>query len=380
MMKNTISVILSGAMGGFVVLATLFGTGFFERTVQIEETAAKQVRYNMPQGAENAPTDFTLAAEKSMPAVVHIKSKKVNRNTNNSGSFEDLFDLFGGDMFRGQQPPSGGTGSGVIISKGGYIVTNNHVVKGADELEVTLFDNRKFKADVVGTDPATDVAVLKISEQNLPTLEFANSDDVRIGEWVLAIGNPFNLTSTVTAGIVSSKGRNINIIKDKKGLESFIQTDAAVNPGNSGGALVNTKGQLVGINTAIQSRMGVFAGYSFAIPSNLVTKVVDDIIEYGSAKRGMMGVRITELDAELANELNVDLARGVVISSVEPGGAAEAAGLKANDVITEVNGRKVVTAPELQEFVGINRPGDQIRVTIHRGKTKKEITVTLGEG
>jgi len=369
-------------MGGLVVIAMLFATGMFNNQTANEQGVAQQVRYNVPQGAEYAPIDFTMAAEKSMPAVVHIKSKRVNRNTNNAGgSFEDLFDLFGGDLFRGQQPPQGGgTGSGVIISKGGYIVTNNHVVKGAEELEVTLFDNRKFKAEIIGTDPATDIAVLKINEQNLPTLEFANSDEVRIGEWVLAIGNPFNLTSTVTAGIVSSKGRNINIIKDKKGLESFIQTDAAVNPGNSGGALVDTKGQLIGINTAIQSRMGVFAGYSFAIPSNLVTKVVDDIIEYGSAKRGMMGVRITELDADLAKEINVKISRGVVISSVEVGGAAEAAGLKVNDVITAVNGRKVVSAPELQEFVGINRPGDEIRVTIHRGSKQKEIAVTLGEG
>jgi S1-C subfamily serine protease len=276
-----------------------------------------------------------------------------------------------------ESTPKQGTGSGVIIDGEGFIVTNNHVVDFADEITVTLYDQRKFKATKVGTDPTTDLALIKIEAEELPVLAYGNSDDVKVGEWVLAVGNPFNLTSTVTAGIVSAKGRNIDILEGRTAIESFIQTDAAVNPGNSGGALVDQQGNLIGINTAIASYTGSFSGYSFAVPASIVMKVVEDLKEFGTAQRGFMGVSIQSMDSELATELGVNIVEGVHIAGIEDGGAADDAGMKVDDIVTQINGRNVKTAPELQELVGRNRPGDEVEVTVNRKGALKKLYITL---
>ncbi|GIV41138.1 MAG: hypothetical protein KatS3mg034_0448 [Vicingaceae bacterium] len=270
-----------------------------------------------------------------------------------------------------------GTGSGVIFDSKGYVVTNNHVIDGADDIEVILNDNRTFKAKIIGRDPSTDLAVLKIDGENLPVLPFGNSDLIEVGDWVLAIGNPFNLTSTVTAGIISAKARNIRILKDQAAIESFLQTDAAINPGNSGGALVDLNGTLIGINTAIASPTGAYSGYGFAIPSNLVKKVVEDIIEFGSVQRGFLGVMIRNLNSEIAKDYNLKISQGVVIDSIIPGGSAENAGLKKGDVILEVDGHAVKTSPELQEAIGLHRPGEIVRLKIYRDGKEKDFEVKL---
>jgi len=328
------------------------------------------------------PTDFTFAAEKSTPAVVHIKSTVISKHTERRGRGNDRYpfrDFFGDEYFNPYGGPQQGqsSGSGVIISADGYIVTNNHVVENADEIEVTLQDKRTFKARVVGTDPSTDLAILEIRATNLPFLNFANSDEVRVGEWVLAVGNPFNLESTVTAGIVSAKGRNINILKDNYAIESFIQTDAAVNPGNSGGALVNLSGDLIGINTAIASPNGAFAGYSFAIPSSIVKKIADDIIKYGSAQRGFLGVIIRSVDGNLAKEKNLSVNQGVYVDSLVEKGSAREAGIKKGDVITKVDGIEVKSSPNLQELIGRHRPGESVSISVIRNSKQLDINVPL---
>ena len=264
-----------------------------------------------------------------------------------------------------------GTGSGVIISDDGYIVTNNHVIANADDIEVTLHDNRNFKARVIGTDPSTDLAVLQIKADDLPTVPFVNSDEVRIGQWVLAVGNPMGLTSTVTAGIVSAKGRNININRDRYAIENFIQTDAAINPGNSGGALVDLQGGLIGINTAIASPTGTFAGYGFAVPANIVQKVVEDLITYGSVQRGVLGIMIRSLDGNLARKHELDRTVGVYVDSLMANSAAAEAGIKEGDIIIEVDGKEVKTSPELQGIIARFRPGEKVDLKVDRkGKTK----------
>jgi Do/DeqQ family serine protease len=270
-----------------------------------------------------------------------------------------------------------GSGSGVIISDDGYIVTNNHVIADADQIEVTLNDKRTYKGKLIGTDPNTDIAVIKIDETAMPFVAFSNSDDIKVGEWVLAVGNPFNLTSTVTAGIVSAKGRNIDIIQSNYKIESFIQTDAAVNPGNSGGALVNTNGELVGINTAIQTHTGSFEGYSFAIPSNLVKKVAMDLIEFGTVQRGLLGVNIREIDASFADQKGLKQLEGVWVEGSTPGSAAEDAGIRQGDVILKVGETSVNTVAGLQEHIGLYRPGDKVTLTIKRNGELKELTATL---
>jgi len=247
--------------------------------------------------------------------------------------------------------PKVGTGSGVIINEKGYIVTNNQVIDNAEEIEVTLYDNESYKATVIGTDPTTDLALLQIKADDLKTMSLVNSDDVEVGEWVLAVGNPLGLNSTVTAGIVSAKARNININRDRFAVESFIQTDAAINPGNSGGALVNLDGNLVGINTAIASRTGTYTGYGFAVPSNIVTKVVEDLLKYGNVQRGMLGVSIRTMDSNLAKEKDRDFTAGVWVEQVGEESAAAKAGIEAGDIILEVNGIETHTSPRLQEIV-----------------------------
>jgi Do/DeqQ family serine protease len=325
-----------------------------------------------------APTAFTAAAELTVPAVVHVTTT-YSRQDNMGQFLFDPFNFFWGQPAPQQQmPQQKSTGSGVILTDDGYIVTNNHVVDEAAEVSVVLDDKQTYTAKVIGTDPSTDLALLKIEAKNLPYARYGNSDQVKVGEWVLAVGNPFNLTSTVTAGIVSAKARNINILPDQKfPIESFIQTDAAVNPGNSGGALVNTNGELIGINAAIASNTGSYSGYSFAIPVNIVRKVVNDLIEYGSVQRGFIGVSIREVDAAFAREKDLKTMNGVYVNGLTREGAAESAGIREGDVITHINEVPVKSSPELQEQVGRFRPGDKINVSILRDDEKRIIPVTL---
>ncbi len=334
-------------------------------------------------GASGVPGDFTYSAEKVTPAVVHIKTK-MTRNVSRQmmDPFEDFFGGFGGGGGGRRQQPEAqeASGSGVIISADGYIVTNNHVVQDADEVSVMLNDKREFKAKVISTDPSSDIAVIQIKSTNLPFLTFGDSDNLKVGEWVLAVGNPFNLESTVTAGIVSAKGRQ-NIIdreKDVNPLESFIQTDAAVNPGNSGGALVNLKGELVGINTAIYSRTGQFAGYSFAVPVSIVKKVAADLIKFGNVQRGFLGVNISEVNSKLVQEKDLKVNDGVYVGGFPVGGSsAQSAGLKVNDVIIKVDGVPTSSSSKLMELVGRKRPGETVVVTVNRDGDVKDFNVTL---
>lgn len=346
---------------------------------------ATEEGYSMPVGytpvAHRAiETDFTQAAESTVNAVVSIRTTTVAAQS--SGGFNDPFLEFFFGQGRGMQPqpqPRSGLGSGVIISADGYIVTNNHVVKGADKLEVTLNDKRSFNGRIIGSDPNTDLALVKIEATDLPIVQFGNSDDLKIGEWVLAVGNPFGLTSTVTAGIVSAKARRIsgNMPGSQMGIESFIQTDAAVNPGNSGGALVNTSGELVGINTAIFSETGNYAGYSFAIPSTIVSKVIADLRQYGTVQRAVMGIGFQEITSALAQEKNLDVLEGVYVGEVYDLSAAMEAGIEEGDIITSINGVKIKNGAALQEQISRYRPGDKIKVSILRNGKQHEIGLTL---
>jgi Do/DeqQ family serine protease len=337
---------------------------------------------NQSGNVASIPVDgFTTAADKVLPAVVHIRSiGKAKSNDNSLFDMEEIpetFRRFFGEPSPRQQPKQEGTGSGVIISADGYIVTNNHVVADAEKIEITLHDKRLLTAKVIGLDPNTDVALIKIDAENLPTLSFANSDELKVGEWVVAVGNPFNLESTVTAGIISAIGRSINILEGKAPIESFIQTDAVVNPGNSGGALVNTKGDLIGINTAIASPTGVFAGYSFAVPSNIVAKIVTDLREHGTVQRGYLGAIIRGIDGRYAQELKLPVNEGVYVDSVLSDGAAARAGIKKGDIIKEIDGVTISTSSKLLELVGRKRPGDEMLITVLRNGSDKKITVTL---
>ena len=337
------------------------------------------------------PVDLTYAAEKALPAVVHIKyvqNSKVQTIDVQSDPFSDFFsDPFGffGNPQGGtrkrqvQTPKKEATGSGVIISTDGYIVTNNHVVEGADELTVTLNDNREFSARIVGNDKTTDLALIKIDGKNLPALNIGNSDKLKVGEWVIAVGNPFGLNNTVTAGIISAKARSLGA----NGLESFIQTDAAINQGNSGGALVNTQGELVGINAMLYSPTGSYSGYGFAIPTTIMNKVVDDLKKYGSVQRALLGIQGTDVlnyindQKEKGKEIDLGTNEGVYVAKVQDDGAGAAAGLKEGDVIVSVDDRKVTKMAELQEVMASKRPGDKLTITYLRDKNKTTKTVTL---
>lgn len=333
---------------------------------------------NFRNATRSVDTDFTVAAELTVNAVVHVKVKAEVQAQGFRGG-DPFFEYFFGPQFRQQQQPQirEGAGSGVIISEDGYIVTNNHVIDKSKEIEVVLNDKRSFTAKVVGADPNTDIALLKIEEKGLPYVIFGNSDSLRVGEWVLAVGNPFNLTSTVTAGIVSAKARSINILNSAMPIESFIQTDAAVNPGNSGGALVNTKGELVGINTAIASSTGAYAGYSFAVPASIVQKVVSDFRRFGVVQRAVLGVSLGELTSELAKEKNIKLISGAYVAGVASQSAAEKAGIKEGDVITAVNGVAVKTVAELQEQIGRYSPGDKVTVDVVRDNKTLKVKAEL---
>lgn len=334
--------------------------------------------YVVPEGL-----NFVYAAKQATPAVVHIRTEYsgASRELASRNPMDEFFkDYFGERYDRGERSPRQGAGSGVIVSEDGYIATNNHVVEGASEIEVMLNDNRTYAAELIGTDPDTDLALIKIKENQLPYVEFGDSENIQIGEWVLAIGNPFEFRSTVTAGIVSAKARNINILArsgSNTRIEAFIQTDAAVNPGNSGGALVNLKGQLVGINTAIASPTGAFAGYSFAVPATLVKKVIWDLKDFGAVQRPLLGIQIRDVNAELAEAEDLDVLKGVYVAKVNAGTSAADAGLKEKDVIIAIDGKKVANVAQLQEQVALNRPGDQIEVTYIRGGKTETVSATL---
>lgn len=320
-----------------------------------------------------APVDFTQAAERSVEAVVHVKTKYYRQQQ----YVDPFYQFFFGRPQQSQQPSAMASGSGVILSNDGYIVTNNHVIEDANEIEVVLNDKRTFTAKLIGTDPNTDLALLKIEATALPTIEIGNSDDLRVGEWVLAVGNPFNLTSTVTAGIVSAKARSINILNSDMKIESFIQTDAAVNPGNSGGALVNTQGQLVGINTAIASQTGSYAGYAFAIPTAIMQKVVADLRQFGTVQRALLGIRMLDITQQVKDQLSLESMEGVYVGEVISGSAADKAGMKAGDVIVQVDGRPINASSQLQEQIGRKNPGDQITILVRRGQRSLTLQVTL---
>jgi serine protease Do len=361
------------------ILAALAAVIFYARLVEPDSTIVEvpvenKVRYvNLPGIEPGSTLDFTQAVAQSIDAVVHVKTKAFREYQVNP-----LYEFFFGEPQNTEAPPVLGFGSGVIIDKQGYIVTNNHVIDGSDEILVVLNDKREFTAQLIGADPTTDIALLKVGEGNLSYLSFGDSDALKLGEWVLAIGNPYNLTSTVTAGIVSAKARNINILRTQEfSIESFIQTDAAVNPGNSGGALINTQGKLVGINTAIASRTGAYSGYSFAVPVSIVEKVVKDLMEYGTVQRAILGVTIQDVTAELAGEHSIDKIEGVYVNGVRPDGAARSAGIKEGDVILSINGVRVNSGAELQEQVSKYRPGEKVEVVLRRNGSMKHFDVVL---
>jgi len=359
-----------------------------DNNIKIEHVATiptSNAVYSLDKEGNAIPLNFNKTAKKVLGGVVHIKSTQVVNMRNRSNDLSNIpapFRDFFGPQFNSPQlqqnsPAKVGTGSGVIISNDGYIVTNNHVIDNSDDIEVTLHDNRTYKAKVVGTDPSTDLAVIQIKETDLPIVPFIDSDMVDIGQWVLAVGNPLGLNSTVTAGIVSAKGRNINILKDKYAVENFIQTDAAINPGNSGGALVNLNGGLVGINTAIASPTGTFTGYGFAVPTNIVKKVVNDILEYGVVQRGVLGVMIRTIDGNFAKEKEIEITQGVYVDKLIENSAAEKAGIKEGDIITSINEINVKTAPELQGIIARHRPGESITIKINRNGKEKAYDVIL---
>ncbi len=316
-------------------------------------------------------TNFVEAAEKSLNAVVHIKTE-INVATK---SYNDFFEYFYGNQ--GHKNTFTAFGSGVVISPDGYIVTNNHVVENADKISVTFNNREEFDAEIIGLDPTTDLALIKVNVNDVQYMIFGNSDELKVGEWVLAVGNPFNLTSTVTAGIVSAKARNINILGTSSSIESFIQTDAVVNRGNSGGALVNTSGELIGINAAIASHTGVYEGYSFAIPSNLTKKVVEDLRKYGEIQRAYLGVQLRDLDAEFAEEIGLSQIEGVYVSGIIDGSGAQDAGIKKGDIIISINGFITNTFSELVGTIGQYRPGDIIIVSTKREGEYFDYNVTL---
>lgn len=394
-MRNNIKNFGFGLIGGLIPMAVFLVfsgnsdeaiTGPHTDTEMNERNSrfAHNTGFNMMNA--NPTESFVDASESSVNSVVHITTKVVRTSFQRDPFFEFFYGPGAGG--REYEQHGSGSGSGVIVTEDGYIVTNNHVIESASEIEVILNDNRKYTATVVGTDPSTDIAVLKIEENDLRALPLGNSDELNIGEWVLAVGNPFNLTSTVTAGIVSAKARNINLLSDRGRqdivpIESFIQTDAAVNPGNSGGALVNTNGELVGINTAIASQTGSYSGYSFAVPVNLVQKVMSDLIDYGIVQRGYLGVQISDITQEIKEDKKLPNLEGVYVGGVVANGSASKGGIKEGDVILKIGTKEVNSVASLQEEVGRRRPGDQLSVTIRNSQgyeSVKEIVLRNKDG
>ncbi|MCS6904069.1 MAG: trypsin-like peptidase domain-containing protein [Bacteroidia bacterium] len=362
---------LSGLGGAY--LFTALGAGYQKDKAYEANSAYKHVFTNVravPASVTtaSAPSDFVTAAEQSSPSVVFIKTVS---GTSRDIDFWDFWNFFG------HRGPISSAGSGVIVSADGYIVTNNHVIDNADDIEVTLTNKHTYKAKVIGTDPNTDLALLKIDAKNLPPIAFGNSDQVKIGEWVLAVGNPLNLTSTVTAGIVSAKGRNINIVNTQFPIESFIQTDAAINPGNSGGALVNTKGELIGINTAIASKTGAYSGYGFAIPVNIVKKAINDLKEFGIVQNAFLGAEVIDIDEKIADKLPDDNFSGVYVFDVMRESAASKAGIKEGDIILKIDGFPINSKAEYLERLSYYRPGETIKITLKRGKNILDFSAML---
>jgi serine protease Do len=336
--------------------------------VEVQNAKAFMTSLQMQEGQ----IDFTYAAEQTVHGVVHVHTKTMMGQPDNP-----VMEFFYGDRYSNRPRKVEGYGSGVIISADGYIITNNHVIENAESVDVTLNDNRTFTAQVIGRDQGSDIALLKVKADNLPYIKWGDSDQLRLGEWVLAVGNPFNLTSTVTAGIVSAKGRSLGLNEGDYRIESFIQTDAALNMGNSGGALVNTKGLLVGITSAILSPSGAYAGNSFAIPVSIVKKVVDDLREFGQVQRALIGVNIQDVTSEVAEKQNLSEVKGILVTRIVEDGSAEAAGMKENDVIIKLDGLPVNTVSELQEQVGKHRPGDKVTVTYLRSGKENTIPIVL---
>jgi len=382
-------------LSSVITLAAYNLLGFNNRDVILNESSPIQAitgrLASMPgSNPSGTPGDFSTAAEAVTPMVVHIRTT-MTRTVRQQQQVPDIFREFFGDEFGGgQRQPrrqqGQASGSGVIISKDGYIVTNNHVVQDADEVEVIMTDKRSFKAKVIGTDPLTDLAVIKVDANNLPAITLGDSDALKLGEWVLAVGYPLDLESTVTAGIVSAKGRRIGILdqnisktdaKPDSPVEAFIQTDAAINPGNSGGALVNLRGELVGINSAIASATGYYSGYGFAVPVSLVKKVSADLLKYGNVQRGYIGILPIELNSTVAKEKGAKIGRGIYVENVVEKGAAEAAGLKKGDVIVKMEGQPLDSDAQMREIIGRRRPGDIVNVTVNRDGTERDFKVEL---
>jgi serine protease Do len=377
--KTMLAIFLVAAFGALIALfvyTRIIEKSGISSVKSIDTTAQTFPAVLTSYPVQEGLVDFTYAAEQTVHTVVHVKTKQTITYPGNSNN--PLYDFFYGDVNR-QPREQTGYGSGVIISADGYIITNNHVIEDADNIEVTLNNNKKYTAEVIGRDPTTDIALLKIKENNLPFLKYGDSDNLKIGEWVLAVGNPFNLTSSVTAGIVSAKGRNLDFQGGGQGIESFIQTDAALNPGNSGGALVNTNAELVGITSAIYSPTMSYSGNSFAIPVNIVKKVVNDLRQFGEVQRAIIGVNIQDVSADLVKEKNLKLndVQGVYVGGIIDGGAAEEAGLKENDVIIKVDETVVASSSELQEQVSRHRPGDKVNITYIRDGKEKTIPIVL---
>jgi Do/DeqQ family serine protease len=378
MMTRFGTLVLAAVLGSLLTIGTF---KYLEKDAvtlsYATQAPVSQVTYTTDENGRIIPVDFTAIAEQVTPAVVHIRSTQTSRVREQSA--DPFRDFFGP---RYQPGPSQSSGSGVIINANGYIVTNNHVVQDAEIVEVTLHDNRSFKAEVIGTDPDTDLALVKINLTGLKYLPFVDSDQSRVGEWVLAVGNPYNLNSTVTAGIISAKGRNINIINSntedgRTAIEAFIQTDAAINPGNSGGALVNMSGGLLGINTAIASPTGSYSGYGFAVPSNIVNKVIEDLIKYGAVQRGWLGVSVGSVTSDLVKAQSLEVNEGAYISGFAENGksAAKDVGLKEGDVVIKIDEAPIRSSSALIEHVGRHRPGDKLMVTVNR--KGKEITYSV---
>lgn len=373
-MKKIISIVLFSALGGALTLGAY--KLFIEKPqIVIEKTieskpASMQTEYGTINSNAVENTDFTVAAEKTLNAVVHVK------NTTYKTVRDPFAEYFYGEGSGTKKYSQVGTGSGVVVSADGYIITNNHVIKNATDIEVTLNNKKVYKAELIGTDPTNDIALLKVNAKELHYIVFGDSQNLKVGEWVLAVGNPYNLTSTVTAGIISAKGRDLD---GNSAVDSFLQTDAAVNPGNSGGALVNTRGELVGINTAISSQTGSFVGYSFAVPSNIAKKVVEDLMEYGNVQKAILGVRGGELNNKVAENLHIENTEGFYISEVIEGSGSQKAGLKKDDIIIKLDELKIATYADLTGFIRTKRPSDIIKVTYLRNGNEKIANVTLSK-
>jgi len=398
-MKKIIKMVVPSILGSGLTIAVFILIGFNSNNAPVFHNGQAPVPVlktanTVKENGEFVPLDFTGVSKEVMGGVVYIRTiRKVQTSKQFFNPDHSPFgDMFGEEFFRyfygepqRQNPDRSqpeqfeqmGSGSGVIISSNGYIVTNNHVVDHADVIEVTLHNNDSYKAKVIGTDPSTDLALIQIKKDGLPTVRIGNSDQVEVGEWVLAVGNPFNLNSTVTAGIVSAKGRNINIIDDKSAIEAFIQTDAAINPGNSGGALVNLNGELIGINTAIASPTGSYAGYGFAIPVNIVSKVVEDFMKYGVVQRAYLGIIIRDSDGKLMKDQHLKISEGAFVDSLIDKSAAREAGVKAGDIIVGVNDIPILKSSDLLEQIARYRPGDQVNVTVNRSGKELSYNIAL---